>query len=177
MTNTNNYDDTNLSYDDTNLSYDDCLVLKLENTNLSVYIFYDFAKKKYIIRGKTYEDAKRETCETCEYSFESKNKKILANFLFYINIRKSYVIDKYPNLTISDCWTGSPQVIEECTSLNEILLNYKHFPYDSNEISFDYLSYYDTNNTKIQSINKIKQFDELRMLKILKFLKHIKNDF
>jgi len=98
----------------------DTLVLKivehdidLDSPDTTVYILYDNAINKYIIRGKRNDT----TFNSCVYSFECKYYNDLSDFL-------EFVFDKN-------------------NKFSYILYNYDNLPSTSNEITFEFLNMYD----------------------------------
>ena len=126
----------------------DCLVLKMEeidyNTqkvDTTVYIFYDANKMNYVVRG--HRQSTRNFTK-CVYSFVCEKAKDLADFLQYIMCSKNIV--------------------------NDVLYNYDNLPYDSNDITYEFLNKYDHGDYEIagydnRTMNKKKLIRDLRMLK------------
>jgi hypothetical protein len=130
----------------------DCLVLKLEEYDIpsnildnTLYVIYDKKEKNYIVRGKRFSTLKT---PSCSYSFICENTKDLAFFI-------SYIID-YNN------------------NVNEILYNYDNLPYDSKDITFDFLNESDDKNYEISGYNNVI-FCKKKLLKNLKMLKNVFN--
>ena len=137
-----------------NINVTDCLVLKLEeidNTkkeiDTTVYILYDTKKLKYIIRGQRKPTLKY---NSTTYSFECNYKNDLINFL-------QYIICKFNNV-------------------NETLFNYKNFPNNSNNITFEYLKEYENKNNEISGYDNEKVLTK-RLMKNLRMLENINNIF
>lgn len=125
----------------------DTLVLKINENcidtgkpDTTVYILYDKATNRYVIRGKrdSFNDA------SCTYSFDCKIDNDLAEFL-------DFVLDKR-NL------------------FSFILYNYDNLPYTSNEISYEFLKKYDSADYKIGGYDnkKYKRKKVLKLLRMLK---------
>ena len=132
----------------------DCLVFKFEevetdtkNIDTTVYVFFDTNKKKYIIRGKRRSSAKY---NSCTYSFDSSSIYEVVNFLQYIICRFN--------------------------RLNETLYNYDNFPYDSNEITFDFFHTHDHQDYEIAGYDGEKIVRD-RLVKNLRMLSSICNEF
>jgi len=130
----------------------DCLVFKFEEIEISkneidtiVYVLYDTAKLKYIIRGKRKNTLK---FKSESYSFECNSKKDLVSFLMYIICKFNFV--------------------------NETLYNYNNFPKDSNEISFELLKEYDTTHNEVAGYDKVK-LTKRRLIRNLNIMEEVNN--
>jgi hypothetical protein len=126
----------------------DTLVLKIveydcntHKNDTTLYMWYDHAIERYVIRGKLRETTK---AASCLYSFECDSANNLADFI-------QFVIDK--NNVVS-----------------YILYNYDNLPETSNEITFEFLEYYDHVNYEIAGYDNqtLKKTDLVRNLKMLK---------
>jgi hypothetical protein len=124
----------------------DTLVLKivehdvdLGRPDTTLYILYDKATHRYVIRGKR----NSRTIDSCTYSFECECANDLADFL-------EFLLDKTNNFSF-------------------ILYNYDNLPATSNEITFNFLETYDSNVYEISGYdNKLKRQYLLRNLRILR---------
>ena len=154
----------------------DCLVLRIkeiEKDSLmrdnTMFILYDTQLEKYIIRGK------RNDCHKFHffpYSFSCKNKK-----------------DVYEFICFSTCCSNN---------LSIDLLNYDNLPYDSNDITYDFLEKYVSRSYEISGYdnliigscknnNKDKDMDmdkdnfncmsKKNIIRLLSLLKNITNEY
>lgn len=130
----------------------DCLVFKLEEfdvdtmeTDTNIYILYDTKKYNFVVRGCRKWTPKR---QSATYSFVCDNEEELSYFLKYLICKNNKV--------------------------NEILYNYDNLPFDSNDITFDFLNNYEHSDYEISGYNN-KSFSRNRILKNLKMLKNIYN--
>jgi len=133
----------------------DCLVLKLEEmypekNNLldtTVYILYDIKRCKYIIRGQ-----RRPTpnYKSCPYSFECKCIKDVVHFLQYVICKNNVV--------------------------NETLFNYNNLPYNSNNITYEFLKEFENRNNEVSGYDDIK-ITYKRLMRNLSMLETISNNF
>jgi len=125
----------------------DCLVLKIEEydsetfeLDTSVFILYDKKEHQYVIRGKRRET---ERYDSCDYSFVCNNYRDLADFLGFVICKKNL-------------WTY-------------VLYNYVNLPYDSNDITYDFLSdvspVYELTGYNKQKYSRKTLFTNLRMLR------------
>ena len=110
----------------------DTLVLKIveydENNCLDnvLYILYDTATNRYVIRGKR--DSTR--VESCSYSFECVSCNDIADFLEFLLYKDG--------------------------SFSYILYNYDNLPSTSNEITFEFLKNYDSRVYEISGYDNLK---------------------
>jgi hypothetical protein len=130
----------------------DCLVLKLEEYDIdtkeldtNIYILYDTKNNNYVIRGRRKWTPYQ---QSCTYSFVCECEIELTNFLRYIICKNSNV--------------------------NEILYNYNNFPWDSNNITFEFLNNYEHSDYEISGYNN-KKFKKSRIIQHLQMLKNIYN--
>jgi len=125
----------------------DCLVLKIEEydsetyeLDTTVFLLYDKKERQYVIRGKR---RVTETADSCDYSFVCEFAKDLADFI-------SFVICK------ENLWTY-------------VLYNYDNLPYDSNDITYDFLTdvspVYELGGYDKQKYSRRKLLQNLRMLR------------
>jgi len=98
----------------------DTLVLKivehdvdLGKPDTTLYVLYDKATHRYVIRGKRGDDRDK----SCTYSFECKSHNDLADFLEFL--------------------------LDRTNTFSYILYNYDNLPETSNEITFEFLKMYD----------------------------------
>lgn len=132
----------------------DCLVFKFEEVDCdayeidtTVYVLYDKKEHQYVVRGQ------RKCCprrNSCSYSFVCDFAHELADFLQY--------------------------VVCEDNTVNEILYNYDNLPYDSNELTFEFLDNNDHTDYEISGYNSQK-FDRKRLLKNLRMLRNVSNKY
>ena len=130
----------------------DCLVLKLEeveeNTgkiDTTVYVIYDKRNHKYLIRGSRRLSPKY---EPCAYSFECEYANDLADFIEYLFCPENKV--------------------------NEILYNYDNLPFNSNDITFDFLNENAYEDYEISGYNHLK-LKRRRLLRNLRMLRNVFN--
>ncbi len=125
----------------------DCLVLKIEEyddvsglLDTSIFVLYDKKEHEYVIRGKR---RVTERHDACDYSFVCEFAKDLADFI-------SFVICK------ENLWTY-------------VLYNYDNLPYDSNDITYDFLTdvspVYELGGYDKQKYSRRKLLQNLRMLR------------
>jgi hypothetical protein len=97
----------------------DSIVLKMNNIDTCLYIFYDIYEKNYHIRGNRF-------VNNLNYSFQSKNKSVIYDFVKFI----------MENQAVS-------------------LHSYSCLPTDSSLITYDILSEKDVNHSDNISYNEI----------------------
>jgi len=129
-------------------SVPDCLVLKLEEVEKSsdrldttVYIFYDKRTHHFFIRGRRRWSP---NSESCTYSFQCEFAKDLADLIHFLICKNNKV-----NLT---------------------LYNYDNLPFESNDITYEFLSNYDHSDYEISGYDSVKLLrkDLLRNLRMLR---------
>ena len=130
----------------------DCLVLKIEERetdveilDTTIYVIYDKKERNYVVRGK-----RRVTnnIDACTYSFMCKDHRDLADFL-------SFVICK------ENLWTY-------------VLYNYDNLPYDSNDITYEFLKEYESNVYELTGYNNL-DYNRKRLGSILRMLRNVFN--
>ena len=130
----------------------DCLVLKIEERetdveilDTTIYVIYDKRERNYVIRGKR---RVTETADACTYSFVCKDHRDLADFL-------SFVICK------ENLWTY-------------VLYNYDNLPYDSNDITYEFLKEYESNVYELTGYNNL-DYSRKGLCSILRMLRNVFN--
>lgn len=133
----------------------DCLVLKIEEYEVdkkneidtTVYVLYDHKEKHYVVRGQ-----RRNTSNhpMAAYSFNCINEKDLESFLSFVICRKN-------------SWSFS-------------LYNYDNLPYNSNNITYDFLQKYDSRDYEISGYDN-QRYNKKRLIKNLKMLKNVFNNY
>ena len=130
----------------------DCLVLKIEERetdvellDTTVYIIYDKRDHNYVVRGKR---RVTKTSDACTYSFVCNDHRDLADFL-------SFVLCK------GNLWTY-------------VLYNYDNLPYDSNDLTYEFLNENDSNVYELTGYNN-EEYSRKRLLTILKMLRNVFN--
>ena len=130
----------------------DCLVLKIEERetdvellDTTIYVIYDKRERNYVVRGK-----RRVTnnIDACTYSFVCKDHRDLADFL-------SFVICK------ENLWTY-------------VLYNYDNLPYDSNDITYEFLKEYESNVYELTGYNNL-DYSRKELCSILRMLRNVFN--
>ena len=141
----------------------DCLVLMIQekerkshSIDNTLFILYDTQLEKYVIRGK------RNDCKKYNflpYSFTCKNEKDIFEFI---------------NFSI-------------CSSnkLSIDLMNYDNLPYDSDDITFDFLidnvdrnyEIFAYDNVKINKKKRNNYFCKKNMIKLLRMIKNVANEY
>ena len=130
----------------------DCLVLKIEERetdveilDTTIYVIYDKKERNYVVRGK-----RRVTnnIDACTYSFMCKDHRDLADFL-------SFVICK------ENLWTY-------------VLYNYDNLPYDSNDITYEFLKEYESNVYELTGYNNL-DYSRKGLCSILRMLRNVFN--
>jgi len=130
----------------------DCLVLKIEERetdveilDTTIYVIYDKKERNYVVRGK-----RRVTnnIDACTYSFVCKDHRDLADFL-------SFVICK------ENLWTY-------------VLYNYDNLPYDSNDITYEFLKEYESNVYELTGYNNL-DYSRKGLCSILRMLRNVFN--
>ena len=130
----------------------DCLVLKIEERetdveilDTTIYVIYDKKERNYVIRGK-----RRVTnnIDACTYSFVCKDHRDLADFL-------SFVVCK------ENLWTY-------------VLYNYDNLPYDSNDITYEFLKEYESNVYELTGYNNL-DYSRKGLCSILRMLRNVFN--
>jgi hypothetical protein len=132
----------------------DCLVLKIEeidNTtkidDTTVYVLYDKMQHTYVVRGRRKWTPRQ---QSCAYSFNCDYATDLADFLQY--------------------------VICGGNRVNETLFNYDNLPYNSGDITFEFLHDYDHSDYELSGYDNQK-FKRNRLLRNLKMLRNVSNRF
>ena len=140
----------------------DCLVLMIKelhrsedsDTDIVLFILYDTLMNNYVIRGKR-SDVKSASFEP--FSFTCKKSKDAYNFIDFIFYFKHKVS------------------IE--------LYNYDNLPYDSNDITFEFLNDYVDRKYEVCAYEDATlhrhafYFNKKRMLRLLKTLKNVSNEY
>ena len=140
--------------DDENIfNVTDCLVLKIEehcshnNIDMTLYILYDHKKHNYIIRGKRIVTRKY---NSQDFSFICNCSNSLMNFIDF--------------------------VVDNVASRNIVLYNYDNLPYNSNDITYDFLKKNDDPNYEIAAYDNVST-DKINVLKLLHMLKTVYNTY
>ena len=135
-----------------NTNVSDCLVLKIEERNprsgeldMTVYIIYDKKEHNYVVRGKR---SVINNIGACTYSFVCNDHIDLADFL-------SFVICK------ENLWTY-------------VLYNYDNLPYDSNDITYEFLKEYESNVYELTGYNNL-DYSRKELCSILRMLRNVFN--
>ena len=130
----------------------DCLVLKIEERetdveilDTTIYVIYDKKDRNYVIRGKR---RATETTDSCTYSFVCKDHRDLADFL-------SFVVCK------ENLWTY-------------VLYNYDNLPYDSNDITYEFLNENESNVYELTGYNNL-YYSRKGLCSILRMLRNVFN--
>jgi hypothetical protein len=133
----------------------DCLVLKVEEYDIDdcrldtqLFVLYDTLKKNYVIRGKRRD---RKTGSSKDYSFSSTSVVDLINFMNFSMCsqnRYSYVLYNYDNL-----------------------------PYDSDDITYDFLDSWVSPEYEIVAYDDEDQYEFSNLAKLLRMLKNISNPY
>jgi hypothetical protein len=126
----------------------DCLVLKFEEVERetkqidnTIYVFYDKRTHNFFVRGRR---RWTPTTQSCTYSFQCEYAKDLADFLQYTICKNNTV--------------------------NEVLYNYDNLPFESNDVTFEFLHDYDHGDYEISGYDnvKLKRKDLLINLRMLR---------
>jgi hypothetical protein len=132
----------------------DCLVLKLEEIDVpsktpdtTVYVLYDKNQHTYVVRGQRKWTPSH---QSCTYSFNCEYASDLADFLQY--------------------------VICSGNRVNETLFNYDNLPYNSDDITFEFLHNYDHSDYELSGYDNQK-IKRNRLIRNLKMLRNIFNRF
>jgi hypothetical protein len=131
----------------------DCLVLKIEEhsyingIDMTLYILYDNKKKHYVIRGQR---AVTQKHNSCHFSFNCNCEKKLMNFINF--------------------------VVDPAVDRNIVLYNYDNLPYNSNDITYDFLKHYDHPNYELSAYGNITN-DEIDLFTTLRMLKYVCNPY
>jgi len=130
----------------------DCLVLKIEERetdvellDTTIYVIYDKKERNYVVRGKR---RVINDIDSCTYSFVCKDHRDLADFL-------SFVICK------ENLWTY-------------VLYNYDNLPYDSNDITYEFLKEYESNVYELTGYNNL-DYSRKGLCSILRMLRNVFN--
>ena len=130
----------------------DCLVLKIEerctdkNELLtSVFIIYDKKEQNYVIRGKI-ADVNEKIGAT--FSFLSKEILSLEEFISFAICKRNK-------------WTY-------------VVYNYDNLPYNSNDITYDFLKQYESNSYEIAGYNNVK-YNKKNLIRNLRMLSNVFN--
>jgi hypothetical protein len=130
----------------------DCLVLKIEERDkvtgqldTTIYIIYDKKDHNYVVRGK-HNDCKN--IEACTYSFVCNYAIDLVDFLSFVMCKKNR-------------WTY-------------VLYNYDNLPYDSNDITYEFLKEDESNVYELTGYNNVK-YNRKNLSTILRMLRNVFN--
>jgi hypothetical protein len=130
----------------------DCLVLKIEERDkvtgqldTTIYIIYDKKDHNYVVRGKR-NDCKN--IEACTYSFVCNYAIDLVDFLSFVMCKKNR-------------WTY-------------VLYNYDNLPYDSNDITYEFLKEDESNVYELTGYNNVK-YNRKNLSTILRMLRNVFN--
>lgn len=112
----------------------------LHRADTTMYVIYDKAINRYVIRGKRNDD----TSESCTYSFECEFASDLLDFMEFC--------------------------LDSTNKFSFILYNYDNLPETSNEITFEFLKKYDSVVYEIsgydnQILQRKSMFKYLRILR------------
>lgn len=130
----------------------DCLVLKFEEVEKeskqidnTIYVFYDKKTHYFFVRGR-----RRWTpaTQSCTYSFQCEYAKDLADFLQY--------------------------TICNNNTVNEVLYNYDNLPFESNDVTFEFLHDYDHSDYEISGYDGVN-LDRKVLLRNLRMLRNVFN--
>jgi hypothetical protein len=104
-------------------------------------VFYDKRTHNFFVRGRR---RWTPTTQSCTYSFQCECAKDLADFLQYTICRNNTV--------------------------NEVLYNYDNLPFESNDVTFEFLHDYDDGDYEISGYDnvKLKRKDLLINLRMLR---------
>jgi len=132
----------------------DCLVFKFEEVerktgvkDMTAYVFYDKSEHKYVIRGRR---AITRAHNSCTYSFDCEFAHELVDFLEFVFCKANRV--------------------------NEVLYNYDNFPYDSNDVTFEFLNEYDNSDYELSGYDNQK-LRRKTLLRNLRMLRNVSNIF
>jgi len=139
------------------MSYpNDCLVLKIEEydqddhkLDTQLFILFDSLRMQYIIRGKR-RDSKSSGVSK-DYSFTSNSAFDLMTFINY-------------SLCPMNVYSYS-------------LYNYDNLPYESNEITFEFLDKWVSPQYEIVGYDNIKRLSVRQLSKMLRMLKNVSNEY
>ena len=130
----------------------DCLVLKIKEydaetglLDTSIFVIYDKKKHHYVIRGHRRNTKKH---QACTYSFICEYAKDLASFISFIMCKKNL-------------WTYE-------------LYNYDNLPYDSNDITYEFLLYNENKTYELSAYDKQK-YSRRRLINNLRMLRNVFN--
>jgi hypothetical protein len=130
----------------------DCLVLKIEERetdvellDTTIYVIYDKKEHNYVVRGKR---RATEIADSCTYSFVCNDYRDLADFL-------SFVVCK------NNLWTY-------------VLYNYDNLPYDSNDITYEFLKECESNVYELAGYNNL-DYSRKKLYSILRMLRNVFN--
>ena len=130
----------------------DCLVLKIEERetdvellDTTIYVIYDKKERNYVVRGNR---RVINDIDSCTYSFVCKDHRDLADFL-------SFVVCK------ENLWTY-------------VLYNYDNLPYDSNDITYEFLKEYESNVYELTGYNNL-DYSRKGLCSILRMLRNVFN--
>lgn len=130
----------------------DCLVLKIEERetdvellDTTIYVIYDKRERNYVVRGKR---RVINDIDSCTYSFVCKDHRDLADFL-------SFVVCK------ENLWTY-------------VLYNYDNLPYDSNDITYEFLKEYESNVYELTGYNNL-DYSRKGLCSMLRMLRNVFN--
>jgi hypothetical protein len=131
----------------------DCLVLKIEEFSIktvsidnTVYVLYDQKDERYIIRGQR----NGETSLDHNFSYNCENIKSLEYFISFIMCQQNL-------LTVT-------------------LYNLDNLPYDSKNITYDYLSENTNDDNELAEYEKVN-YSTKRLKNLLKTIKNVFNNY
>jgi hypothetical protein len=131
----------------------DCLVLKIEEFSIktvsidnTVYVLYDQKDERYIIRGQR----NGESSLDHNFSYNCENIKSLEYFISFIMCQQNL-------LTVT-------------------LYNLDNLPYDSKNITYDYLSENTNDDNELAEYEKVN-YSSKRLKNLLKTIKNVFNNY
>jgi hypothetical protein len=131
----------------------DCLVLKIEEFSIktvsidnTVYVLYDQKDERYIIRGQR----NGETSLDHNFSYNCENIKSLEYFISFIMCQQNL-------LTVT-------------------LYNLDNLPYDSKNITYDYLSENTNDDNELAEYEKVNYSSKI-LKNLLKTIKNVFNNY
>ena len=130
----------------------DCLVLKIEEydsetyeLDTTVFLLYDKKEHHYVIRGKR---AVTERHDSCDYSFVCNDYRDLVYFLEFVICKQNL-------------WTY-------------VLYNYDNLPYDSNDLTYEFLIENDSSVYELTGYNNL-DYSRKGLCSILRMLRNVFN--
>jgi hypothetical protein len=132
----------------------DCLVLKLDDDSMSLYIIYDTLRERYGIWGKAKQN---------DEDSDSENENDYQGFYYNCNYKNTKHLFSFISFIMDN-------------TLTVTLFNFSDLPNGCSEITFDLLEDLGTNEKIITCYDNVV-YDEEYIVNTLKILSFIRNEY